>query len=52
MDKFYSQWAADPVFVYYLGHMLEIVERAWFTHSRVLNKNVKSSDGGIPTLQM
>jgi len=35
-----------------LSHMLEKVENAWFTHSRRSNKNVKSSDGGIPTLQM
>jgi len=51
MEKLYPQWAADRVFFYELGHMLQIVENAWFTHSRVLNKNVKSSDGGIPTLQ-
>jgi len=52
MEKLSSQWAADPVFAYYLGHMLEKVYNTWFTHSRASHKNVKSSDGGIPTLQM
>jgi len=52
MKKLYNRWTADPVFVYPLGHMFEKVGSAWFTHSRGSNKNIKSSDGGISTLQM
>jgi len=33
MEKLYSPWAVDSVFVDQLGHMLEDVQNAWFTHS-------------------
>jgi len=33
MEKLYSQWAVDSVFVDQLGHMLENVQNAWLTHS-------------------
>jgi len=52
MEKLYNRWVAVLAFVYELGHVLEKVEDAWFIHSKGSNKNVKSSDGGIRTLQM